>query len=148
MLNSMDRRGVVIDVVNDSVKVLLQRHEACSSCKACKLGRDDGQETIVVAKNNAMAKKGDYVELSIASKRVASAAISAYGVPLLLIVLVMLIGQFLEINQGIVFLGIGFSLGVSYLINRLILEPIRAKANKYEVEAKKVVNSLEEAYNG
>lgn len=141
----MERRGIVVEANGDIVSVLLHRHSACSECHGCSLGgTSDSQETIIKAVNKVSAKKGDFVALTISANVVTKAAITAYGIPLLLLVLFVGVGYFLNLSDGAVLIAIALSLVGSYLLNIKILEPRREKNSKYDVAATKIVDELEQ----
>lgn len=140
----MERRGIVVEVDDNTVSVLLHRHSACSSCHGCSLGSSESKETIVKAVNKASAKKGDYVALNISSEVLTKAAIAAYGIPLILLMVFVAIGSFLNLSESTVLVAIALSLVGSYFLNKKVLEPRRRKDSKYDVAATKIVNSLEQ----
>lgn len=140
----MERRGIVVEANDNSVSVLLHRHSACSSCHGCSLGSSESKETIVKAVNKASAKKGDYVSLNISSEVITKAAITAYGIPLILLIVFVAVGNFLNLSDSSVLVAIALSLVGSYFLNKKVLEPRRRKDSKYDVAATKIVNSLEQ----
>jgi len=140
----MERHGIVVEENGNLVSVLLLRHSACSSCHGCSLGNSDSKETIVKAVNKVSAKKGDYVALSISTDVVTKAAITAYGIPLILLMLFVAIGNFLNLSESSILGAIVLSLIGSYFLNTKVLEPRRQKNSKYDVAATRIVNNLEQ----
>jgi positive regulator of sigma E activity len=140
----MERRGIVVEENDNVVSVLLHRHSACSSCHGCSLGNSDTKETIVKAINKASAKKGDYVALNISTEVVTKAAITAYGIPLLLLITFVAIGNYLNLSESSILGAIVLSLIGSYFLNKKVLEPKREKNSKYDVAATRIVNNLEQ----
>ena len=70
------------------------RHTACGNCGACQLG-DEQKDIMMVAKNNAGAKIGDLVEVTMATDSVLHAAFIMYIIPLAGLLIGLLLGQVL-----------------------------------------------------
>lgn len=140
----MERRGIVVETNNDVASVLLHRHSACSSCHGCSLGSSESKETIIKAVNRVSAKKGDFVALSISTEVVTKAAITAYGIPLILLMVFVAVGNFFNLSDSSILVAIALSLVGSYYLNKKILEPRRSKNSKYDVAVTKIVDNLEQ----
>ena len=59
--------GKVIDVQNNTVRVLITRHTACGDCGACQVGRDN-LNMVITVENNVKAKKGDCVLIELSTE--------------------------------------------------------------------------------
>lgn len=106
--------GVVVKLAGDMASVHFQRSAMCRHCGAC-LTLDSGEmETLV--KNTLSAKPGDRVAVSIEPKRIMSAAILAYGVPLAMLLIGLYLGSLISDAVSVL---LGLSLcACSYLLLR------------------------------
>lgn len=115
----MDRAGIVVSEMGEYSKVKLVRHTACGNCGACQLG-DEQKDIMMIAKNAVHAKKGDLVEVTMATNSVLSAAFIMYVIPLAGLFIGLLLGQLLFDGKDIMtaFLGLIF-MGLTYVIIKL-----------------------------
>lgn len=115
----MDRAGIVVSEMGEYSKVKLVRHTACGNCGACHLG-DEQKDIMMIAKNAVHAKKGDLVEVSMATDGVLSAAFIMYVIPLAGLFIGLLLGQILFAGKDIMtaFLGLIF-MGLTFVIIKL-----------------------------
>ena len=115
----MDRAGIVVSEMGEYSKVKLVRHTACGNCGACHLG-DEQKDIMMIAKNAVHAKKGDLVEVSMATNSVLSAAFIMYVIPLAGLFIGLLLGQMLFAGKDIMtaFLGLIF-MGLTFVIIKL-----------------------------
>jgi len=115
----MDRAGIVVSEMGEYSKVKLVRHTACGNCGACHLG-DDQKDIMMIAKNAVHAKKGDLVEVSMATNSVLSAAFIMYVIPLAGLFIGLLLGQLIFAGEDIMtaFLGL-FFMGLTFVIIKL-----------------------------
>ena len=115
----MDRAGIVVSEMGEYSKVKLVRHTACGNCGACQLG-DEQKDIMMIAKNAVHAKKGDLVEVSMATNSVLSAAFIMYVIPLAGLFIGLLLGQMLFAGKDIMtaFLGLIF-MGLTFVIIKL-----------------------------
>ncbi len=89
----MNHVGKVLQLYEDNrAKVLIRRHTACSECGACKHGKEN-MDMEIIAVNNADAKIGDVVEISMKVHNVLTAAFIVYGIPLLMLILGIVAGH-------------------------------------------------------
>ena len=99
----MNREGLVVKELNDNlIEVTLLRHTACGNCGACHLG-EENLKSIVLARNEAGAKSGDVVEITMADQNVLQAAFIAYVIPLITLISTVIISytilKGLEVNS-------------------------------------------------
>ncbi len=115
----MDRAGIVVSEMGEYSKVKLVRHTACGNCGACQLG-DEQKDIMMIAKNAVHAKKGDLVEVTMATNSVLSAAFIMYVIPLAGLFIGLLLGQMLFDGKDIMtaFLGLIF-MGLTFVIIKL-----------------------------
>jgi sigma-E factor negative regulatory protein RseC len=83
--------GVVKEVKGDRARVVIRRSTACQSCPSksstCACGALAGPgQFVVTARNEAQAKAGDAVELSLPAGAVVWASLSVYLLPVVLVV--------------------------------------------------------------
>jgi len=83
--------GVVKEVKGDRARVVIRRSTACQSCPSksstCACGALAGPgQFVVTARNEAQAKPGDAVELSLPAGAVVWASLSVYLLPVVLII--------------------------------------------------------------
>lgn len=81
----MRETGKVIEVNGDYVKILIKRGTACGSCGACQVGREK-LEMIMTAENVIGAEIGDTVEVDLETTDLITAALIAYGLPLVALI--------------------------------------------------------------
>ena len=80
----MNQQGFILEIVDDNTaKMIMQRHSACTSCGKCTKLSSECQDLVVEVDNAIGAKKGDYVEVSMESVRVLKATVLVYLVPLI-----------------------------------------------------------------
>ncbi|HHY90583.1 MAG TPA: SoxR reducing system RseC family protein [Clostridiales bacterium] len=96
----MNHVGQVLQLYEDNrAKVLIRRHTACSECGACKHGKQD-MNMEIIAVNNANAKIGDVVEISMQTHNVLTAALLVYGIPLLMLIIGVVAGYAILQKMG------------------------------------------------
>lgn len=88
----MQRDGIVVSVNDDIAKIVLKRHAACGDCGACHIG-EENMNVEVDAVNNLNAKVGDSVTIDMETPHVLKASFIAYGIPLIILVLGIVISQ-------------------------------------------------------
>jgi len=100
----MRETGKVIEVTGNYAKILINRGTACGNCGACQVGREK-LEMVLTAENNIGAKVGDSVEIDLEAMNLLSAALIAYGIPLLALMAGIVGGYYgfaaLGISEGI-----------------------------------------------
>ncbi len=78
----MAEYGEVIKIIDNKVRLKMQRNEACGSCHACDLG-SGGKMVEITALNKCNAEIGDTVELFIKKEKFLSAVAIMYVIPLI-----------------------------------------------------------------
>ncbi len=125
----IEERGQVLAVAGDRVRVAVERHSACGSCKAraaCGQGmmqalrRERCHE--VEARCSLPVQVGDLVVVGVAEELAVRSALLVYVLPLLALLAGALLADALGLNEGwsiLAALG-GFALAVAglYLYNR------------------------------
>ncbi|HCX64099.1 MAG TPA: sigma E factor regulator [Eubacteriaceae bacterium] len=87
----MKEVGIIQKVDGKRAKVSIQRHAACGDCGACQVGQEKmTMETTALNPINAVV--GDRVEVEMPFKNVLSAAMIAYGIPLVMFLVGSAIG--------------------------------------------------------
>jgi len=87
----MKQTGTVQSVHGPYVDVLVKRPDACHGCGACKLANDEAR--VVRARNDVGASAGDTVEIELSGDTLMRAVGLAYGVPLVMFMLGLLLGE-------------------------------------------------------
>ncbi|HNU94672.1 MAG TPA: SoxR reducing system RseC family protein [Bacillota bacterium] len=87
----MKQTGRVQSVHGPYVDVLVKRPDACHGCGACKLASDEPRT--VTARNDVGASVGDTVEIELSGATLMRAVGLAYGVPLVMFMLGLLLGE-------------------------------------------------------
>ncbi|TCT16790.1 RseC/MucC-like positive regulator of sigma(E) [Natranaerovirga pectinivora] len=115
----MEEVGVVVAEKGKFIVVKMERKEACSTCGACSLGRED-KEMVLEAENRCYAKVGDLVSVQLTQEKFLSAVLIMYTIPLIsllaglgvgyLIGFVFDIGmvEFISVILGFIFLVISY----------------------------------------
>ena len=115
----MERVGEVVKILEDGkVAVRFERTKACKNCKMCANAGEN--HALAEVENTLQAKVGDQVEISLHSKSLIQATLIAYGIPLVLLLLGVIVGSRWSDTVGAI-LGVLLAL-VSFVILRL-LEP-------------------------
>lgn len=121
----MKQSGLVVQTLEKTAKVRMQRHSSCAGCNACKMGGAD-KPIELEALNPKKAIQGQMVEVEMEHEHVLLAAFLMYVVPLLFLVTGVIVGHFSLQALGVVAYAdlftavIAFSFtGVAYvLLNR------------------------------
>lgn len=87
----MKEYAQVIRLEGDHAVVLIRRNSACGKCGACGMGAKD--ELVLTLPNKVEARAGDTVVLDLSSGRGLSAALIAYGFPLLMMIIGAVLGN-------------------------------------------------------
>jgi sigma-E factor negative regulatory protein RseC len=116
--------GIVTEVKNGIATVSVINSESCEECSAKIFCHTENNVRNVTAKDPYGVKAGDKVQISIKGRNVVAASFLLYGLPLIILVAVILIGTAIIKNNselysslaGIAVVGIYF-LGVHLLSN-------------------------------
>ena len=81
----MNQQGFIMEIVDDrTAKLKMQRHSACAACGKCATTNSaESKEILVEVDNTIGAKVGDHVEVSMDNMNVLKAAVMAYIIPLI-----------------------------------------------------------------
>lgn len=88
----MSEAGIVNDVKEDTLEVLIPRSSACRGCHICAFEASEKQ-MVLYAANLCGAVKGDTVEIEIQKSGGLSASLLLYGAPLLCFLIGILAGS-------------------------------------------------------
>ena len=98
----MKQCGLVVQTMERTAKVRMQRHASCAGCNACKMGSQE-KPIELEALNLRQAVPGQMVEVEMEQENVLLAAFLMYVVPLIFLVIGVLAGHYglgaLGINQ-------------------------------------------------
>ena len=90
----MNQIGTVIEVLkNNKAKVLMRKHSACGDCGACQHGKENMKLNIIAA-NEISAQSGDIVEVDMETQNVLGAAFIVYVIPLFLLIIGIIAGNY------------------------------------------------------
>ena len=95
---SLREVGQVVELAGPLAKVIVKRRSSCESCGACGIGRQ--AEMSFMLKNNIGARVGDRVLIEMRSKALFQAAFLTYSIPLMIMIIGFLAGQFLGRSWG------------------------------------------------
>ena len=122
----MEQTGIVEECNDGMAKVKVLRSSACGdSCASC--GMCANKETVIEARNDCGAHKGDRVLLNMSSGKVLNAAFLAYIVPVILLVLGCVAGDYIFGGETAGIL-CGFALMiVSFIVMHLLDKRLRSR---------------------
>jgi len=136
--------GQVTKVMDNEVRVRLNREEACAKCGACSAGLES-KDMFIEATNVALAKEGDWVTIQLKEENFIKAVMIMYGIPLIGLMVGLIMGSVLGamfIPKFAELLGIVLGLsgaGLSFLF--IHLNEDKFKTKKYKPVAAKIVDS-------
>ena len=83
----MNQQGYIVEIVDSvTAKLKLKRHSACASCGKCATTSEE-KDIIVEVDNTIGSKVGDRVEVNMETVNVLKAALIAYTIPLVALLL-------------------------------------------------------------
>ncbi len=144
----MGEIGQVVEVKDAVVKVRLNRKEACAKCGACTAGIES-KDMFIEATNNALAHKGDFVEITLKEENFIKAVAIMYGIPLIGLLVGLglgagLGGAFMPGLADVLAIVLGLlGAGLSFLL--IHLNENRFKVDEYKPKAIKVVDSYNDS---
>lgn len=97
----MKQCGLVVQTLDSTAKVRMQRHSSCAGCNACKMGAKDNPIELE-ALNPKKAIQGQMVEVEMEHEHVLLAAFLMYVVPLIFLVVGVIVGHFGLKAMGVV----------------------------------------------
>lgn len=134
----MERVGEVVEILEDGKAVVrFERTKACKNCKMCANAGENHALTEV--ENTLKAKVGDMVEISLHSKSLIQATLIAYGIPLVLLLVGVIVGSMWSDAVGAI-AGIALAL-VSFAILRL-LEPRFSRVKTFKPRMIDIVDTI------
>ena len=118
----MNRIGVVKSCKGNILKVCFDRPEGCAGCKGCEKGFMSPTELLTVF---GKAEPGDLVSVRIPENKTLSAALLAYGLPLLLLLAGLFIASGAGLADGLILLCALAGMVIGYGISKLIEKQLR-----------------------
>ena len=97
----MKQCGLVVQTLENTAKVRMQRHSSCAGCNACKMGSTE-KPIELEALNPKKALQGQMVEVEMEHEHVLLAAFLMYVVPLMFLVVGVIVGHFSLRALGVV----------------------------------------------
>ena len=89
----MKQCGLVVQTLENTAKVRMQRHSSCAGCNACKMGAAE-KPIELEALNPKNAVQGQMVEVEMEHEHVLLAAFLMYVVPLIFLVVGVIVGHY------------------------------------------------------
>lgn len=121
----MKQCGVVIQTLDKTAKVRMQRHSSCAGCNACKMGSSENPIELE-ALNPIKADEGQQVEVEMENQHVLQAAFLMYVVPLMFLITGIVVGHYALRALGVVqyaevftaVIAFGFTAAAYLILNR------------------------------
>lgn len=113
----ISHRGIVSNINNNQIEVTIISESACSSCKSNKMcSISEIKEKIIYIENiDNSFKIGENVNVYLQERLGAYAVFFAYGLPFILMVLVLFVGYYQKLSEPIMGLCVISLLTVYYL---------------------------------
>lgn len=139
--NIISHKGIITNIVSTRIEVTIISESACSSCKSKKVcSISEIKEKIIYIENpDNSFLMGETVNVFIEERMGAFAVIVAYGLPFLLMVLVLFIGYYTKLSEPIMGLSVILLLTIYYSTLYLLRNQIGKKVT-FKVE--KLNNSM------
>ncbi len=139
--NIISHKGVISNIVNSELEVTIISESACSSCKSKKVcSISEIKEKIIYIENSDKSFQiGETVNVFIEEKMGAFAVFFAYGLPFLIMVLVLFIGYYNKLSEPLMGLSV-LGLLTTYYTTLYLLRNQIGKKVKFKVE--KINNSI------
>lgn len=133
--NIISHKGIVSNIANNRLEITIISESACSSCKSKKVcSISEIKEKIVyIEKVDNSFQIGENVNVYIEEQMGVFAVIFAYGLPFLLMVLVLFIGYYAKLSEPIMGLSVVVLLTVYYSSLYLLRNQIGKKVT-FKVE--------------
>ncbi len=139
--NIISHKGIISSIVNTRLEVTIISESACSSCKSKKVCSvsEIKEKVIYIEDTDNSFQMGETVNVYIEERMGAFAVIVAYGLPFLLMVLVLFIGYYNKLSEPIMGLSVVVLLTIYYTSLYLLRNQIGKKVT-FKVE--KLNNSI------
>lgn len=131
----IQHQGVVQNIENNQLEIMIISESACSSCKSKKVcSISEIKEKLVYINNfEGTYDVGDKVNVFLEEKMGAYAVIVAYGLPFLLMILVLFIGYYNKLSEPAIGLSVILLLAIYYTSLYLLRNQIGKKVT-FKVE--------------
>jgi positive regulator of sigma E activity len=137
----VDEKGKVTRVINGSVEVTLEPSDACATCPLCEYCHPSGKKRVIFAVNPGDIEVGEEVVIQMTVRYSLIAIFSFFGLPVVLSLIGLLIGQsYGEVRSLVIGTG-GFILGL------VIAKVIDSIAGKTRVFHPKITRIREKTYS-
>ena len=117
MSSIIQHKGIVQDIQNDHLEIMIISESACSSCKSKKVCSisEIKEKLIRIETNYKTYKIGDKVTVFLEEKMGVIAVIFAYVLPLVLMISILVAGYLLKFSEPILGGAVIVSLSVYYI---------------------------------
>lgn len=136
---SAQETGVVLSTQDGEALVRFSRTEACKKCGACQKGEDGNM--LMQLRNDMNAKPGDHVVVELAEGRLMQASLLAYGFPLAMLLLGLVLGYYAlpsllpQIDQNLLAIALALALTAVSMICLRWTEKRRKRKGQYMPKA-------------
>lgn len=113
------KETATISKVDGRLMAEVLRPEACKQCRACEFGREE-RFFLPIPEDGIEYREGDQVTLSLPDGRVGKASLIAYGMPLVLFLLGLWLGDVIFHDEVLQAVAAVISLCAGFLALRLI----------------------------
>lgn len=139
--NTISHKGIINNIANSRIEVSIISESACSSCKSKKVcSISEIKEKVINIENTDNSFQiGEAVNVFIEQRMGTYAVIFAYGLPFLLMVLVLFIGYYNKFSEPIMGLSVLVLLTIYYTSLYLLRNQIGKKVT-FKIE--KLNNSI------
>lgn|GEM_PF-2341587 len=125
----MEERGKVIRIDEDTVEVAIDPSDACANCPACHYCRPSGTKRVITAVNPGDISVGDEVFVTMIRRHSLIAIFAFFGLPVMLSLIGLLIGQHYSETGSLIIGSGGFLLGL--IIAKIINDILGSKRGFY-----------------
>ena len=117
MSSIIQHKGIVQDIQNDHLKIMIISESACSSCKSKKVCSisEIKEKLIHTETSDKTYKIGDKVNVFLEEKMGAIAVIFAYVIPFIVMISILVIGYSIKLSEPIMGGAVIISLSIYYV---------------------------------
>jgi len=151
MNSIIQHQGVVQNIQNDHLEIMIISESACSSCKSKKVCSisDIKEKLIRIESNDKSYKIGDKVIVFLEEKMGALAVIFAYVFPFIVMISILVIGYILKLSEPIMGGAVIVSLSIYYIalyffrnqFNKRMTFRVEKQESNFSVDEKEYENT-------
>jgi len=135
----IQHQGVVQNIVNNQLEIMIISESACSSCKSKKVCSisEMKEKLIYIDCNDNLYRIGDRVIVFLEEKMGAFAVVFAYFLPFIVMITILLIGYYNKLSEPFMGLSVLLSLALYFFILYLFRNPLSKKIT-FKVEKQNI----------